>query len=211
MRRGFVLLLLLSLGLNVGLGYQLVRRGGAGAVEPASNQLSVERAPGYGSSARDRRGPHDFGPALVDSARWEEALQRRLRRLKHTLDLEPATWAALERVQRENAETIRALGARLYDRRLQLRAAVMAADRDPEQIRRTASDLAAAQSRLDSAVVEAVLSELMVLPASQQEHYLASIPWQRWGRGPYPDGMEHGAHGRGFGRRGDSDRVRRGR
>ena len=188
MKRWWLLLLLVSLGLNAGLGFRLAT-GGRGGEVPA-----ITADPGGG--------PRDLGIglALADSATWQTGVERRLTRLQRRLGLEGELAARFADIHRVGARHVRGLGRELQMHRRELRASMVAQDLDPALVRLRVAALAAAQARLDSAVAEAMLAELEILPPESQVRYLATIPWQRWGAGEREGRPDHGPRGRGSGR-----------
>jgi len=183
MKRGWWVVLLVSIGLNLGLGVQLVRRPGP----PPDRRV--------GPPPADER-PEPF--VEPDSATVRRFVERRLDRLSRALDLDPDQRSQLAAIQLSAGREIQQRKHAIIDRRRQLRDAYVsgAADRDrllAEQ--RTVSRL---QASLDSLLVETMIWEMGVLRPEQRERYHELMPW-----GPDGDRPGH-RRGRGEGpRRGD--------
>ncbi|MFO7652813.1 MAG: periplasmic heavy metal sensor [Candidatus Krumholzibacteriia bacterium] len=206
MRRGVLVLLLVSLGINLGLGYRLLveRRasveGSAEGAAPAQRSGTVVRpgqtggpgGPG-GVGGPGRQG--GLGPALQDSAVWSRQVDHRLERLQAQLDLPPERAEEFARLHRQHAARLWELGRELRERRLAVRAVLESSQRDRHRVRRAVMELNGVQARLDSAVAEAMLAELEALPPDGQIRYLEALPWQRWGPGRH-GGRQGPRHGR---------------
>jgi hypothetical protein len=182
-KRWLILLLLVSLGLNAGLFYRL-----------SSGSRSSEPGPGGARGSRSARGGADLGAVMGDSASWNRQVDHRLRDLVRRLDLQPPAAENFAHVHRAHARQIWRAGGELRDRRLALRDAMLAPDRDPPRIRLAVVRLTEAQARFDSLVAEAMLAELAALPRERQDQYLELVPWQRWGGGGGHGPRQHRRH-----------------
>lgn len=166
------LVLLISLGLNVGLGWNVVR---ALRDEP-------RRPPAAARAWRNR-------PATDDSVAWRRMMHRRVDRLATVLDLEPAQTARLEQLQAANVPTVRAHRERIEAARRALREQSEAATFDPEAIRTALAGVRHAQADLDSLTQEFLLQEFDVLTPAQRTRYVELLPMEPWRSGrPGPGG-----------------------
>jgi Spy/CpxP family protein refolding chaperone len=188
MSRLMRLVLLVSLGLNVGLGWGAVR---ALRDEPRPPQAE-------GRSWRNR-------PATDDSVAWRRMMHRRVDRLATVLDLEPAQTARLEQLQAANAPTVRARRERIEAARRALREQSAAATFDPAATRTALAAVRHAQADLDSLTQEFLLQEFDVLTPAQRARYVELLPMEPWrsgrsgpGGGDGPAGLDE--------RRGKRDR-----
>lgn len=184
MNRLLRLLLLVSIGLNLGLGWALLR--------DRADSGGPSRRPHADRTWRER-------PAPGDSVAWRRVMDRRLERLSAALDLEPRQAEQLQRLQLDNAPLMQAARQRVTDRREAVRAAVDAGvPGDPpggeEGVRGALRELRRAQAELDSLAQEFLLQEFAVLTPEQRGRYARLLPLEPW-RGDGPRGP--GAPGEG--------------
>lgn len=185
MNRVLKLLLLVSLGLNLGLGWALLR----------GRELSDGPRP-----PQDARGWRER-PAPADSAAWRRMMEHRLERLAARLDLAPDQAAHLKALQEANGPLVRAGRDRIEAARRAVRQAADGGPFDDGQVRAALRDLRRTQADLDSLTQEFLLQECAVMSAEQRARYLELLPLDPW-RSPRPDGPgEPDGHGRGEGRR----------
>ncbi|MBK8165231.1 MAG: periplasmic heavy metal sensor [bacterium] len=187
MNRLLRLLLLVSFGLNVGLGWALLRDRPEGRVgRPGAVS---------GHAWRER-------PAPDDTAAWRRMMDRRIERLSGRLDLDPDQADRLHRLQQGNGPVMHAARQRVETGRQAVRAAVDADGFGDGQVRVALRDLRRAQADLDSLAQEFLLQEFAVLTPEQREHYARILPLDPW-RGPGADGPRGPGEGphRGGGRR----------
>ncbi len=193
MNRVVRLVLLVSLGLNVGLGWNALR-----------TQRDEPRRPL--AAARNWRNR----PALDDSVGWRSMMHRRVERLAKVLDLEAAQADQLERLQAANAPAVRAQRERIEAARRTLREQSRSATFDPAAVRAALAGVRHAQADLDSLTQEFLLQEFDVLTPSQRARYLEILPLEPWRSGrPGPGGGD--GPGDPEGRRSRPDRGARGR
>ncbi|MFH2051279.1 MAG: periplasmic heavy metal sensor [bacterium] len=192
MNKGWLLVLLVSLGLNLGLGYRIWNAESAGG--------SPGGPPGGPSPGEVGEGR--FTPRSQD--RWREMAGRRLQHLTRRLNLDPEQQDALRAIQEEHGRRIQESLAALEEFRVELRGRMLAEDADPAEVRRAIHAMGRRQAVLDSLVTETVLQELDVLRPDQRMEYLELMPFERGpgrsGRfhrnGPRGDGLDE-AGGRG--------------
>ena len=176
MKRIWILILLVSLGLNVGLGARLMKE------EP-----------------RDRRGihsPRDRGAGRFqgrwadrDSMERREMFARRIDRMANVLGLEPEQREVFDRVHLETGRILMRKRLVISEKRDLLHDLVTSEVVDQEGIRRAIAELGREQAVLDSLVAETVLQEMEVLTPDQRARYLEMLsfgmdgPGGRRGRG----------------------------
>jgi len=156
-------LLLLSLGLNVGLGWRALR---ADRETPRVEWRRGGRAGGPeapGHSGRGHRG---------------QGLER-----FNDLDLSEAQRARLEELRADHWEVMADHRRRLDAFRGEMRALFEAPVIDRERLGEVRRRHARLQAELDSLVTEHLLRELEVLSPEQRGLYLERMPWRRPGPG----------------------------
>lgn len=180
MKKGWMIVLLVSLGLNLGLGYRLWRVVHA-MPEPASAR--------QGAWGQGRGGVHHgrggFRSADRDSLWRQGMMERRLRRLAMALDLRPEQVEAMRAIQMDQGETVRREGRRLMEMRRDVARLLEAPEPDRDQVRGLMHAMGARRAVLDSLVTETIMRELEVLDPPQRETYLRILPLER---GPFPGG-----------------------
>ncbi|MFH1680142.1 MAG: periplasmic heavy metal sensor [Candidatus Eisenbacteria bacterium] len=173
MKRGWFLVLAVSIGLNAGLLYNTfhAERWGAGPSRPPF--LLPPGPPGegrpYGSEARDFAG-------------------HRLRRLADRLRLDADQRSRMSRIIEENMPVIMEKRDRVQKARHALREEYLKPEPDGARVRSLVRELNESQACLDSLVAETMLREADLLTPDQRARYLDAIPWER-GAGP---GLGHG-------------------
>jgi Spy/CpxP family protein refolding chaperone len=162
MRRGWSIVLLLSLGINLGLGLHLLRRAD-GPSAPAP--------------------PFETGPPMpVDRAQVERFLGRRLDRMQDRLDLSPQQRTALWDLHLAD-------GREIFERRRRLQEARTAfqqlfGDEEPELMEVLAAQrrLSGLQAELDSVVARIMFRERELLTPRQRQAYRGFFPGTRDGQ-----------------------------
>lgn len=182
MSRLLRLLLLVSIGLNLGLGWALLQDRAAGRAR--------EGHPHSERAWRER-------PAPDDSVAWRRVMDRRLERLSAKLALEPAQAEQLQRLQLDNGPLMQAARQRVTARREAVRAAVDAGAAGDAMgggsiggdhgVREALRALRRAQADLDSLAQEFLLQEFAVLTPEQRGRYARLLPLDPW-RGDGPRG-----------------------
>jgi Spy/CpxP family protein refolding chaperone len=179
------LILLISLGLNLGLGWNVLRATRAGEHRP----------PEAGRAWREH-------PAPEDTASWHRLMKKRVERLASLLVLEPEQTAQLEQLQKSNAPLVRAQRERVEAARLRVRETAAADSSDDTVIRGALAGLRRAQAEMDSLTQEFLMQEFAVLTAPQRTRYLELLPLDPWRSGrPGGPGGRDGAPGRSGNRR----------
>ena len=194
MKRIGWLILLISLGLNLGLGWRLMsqlRSQPADWSEGRSWRQGPGRGfggPGGGIPKQQRR--NFFRPAPGDSGAWREVMATRLERITQRLDLNQRQVESFRATHLQAASRFR--GQRILVEAAEDRLFALASGNpvEPDSIRAAVRDLGRRKARLDSLVTETMLKELDSLNPGQRELYLRILPWSR------PGGVESGPPGR---------------
>ncbi len=181
MKKIWILILFVSLGLNLGLGLRLLQNR-----EPTSG---YHETGGWGKVSAQGGAASDS-----DTTHGRKMGHRRLDRLAKHLDLTPEQ-------KKTFAKTGTEIGKRMVVRRSEMQAAraelmelVTNESTPPEILRSSLRNLAARQAEIDSVITEVLLLELEVLDPDQRRQYLDMLPMNHRG----PSGMR----GRGRGHRG---------
>lgn len=161
MKRGWFLLLALSLGLNAGLVATIL-------LHPRREVLPPIQRP---MPPRERPKP-------------DAELHRRLNQLTHRLRLDGAQRGRMEIILRETMPAIIRNNDAIRDLHREMEGRYREASPDPAAIRRIVGEVAHVRAELDSLVSEAMLREMSILSAHQRHLYLQQFPLQ--GEGPPP-------------------------
>ncbi|MBU8871038.1 MAG: periplasmic heavy metal sensor [Gemmatimonadales bacterium] len=192
MKRFGWLILLVSLGLNLGLGWRLMNQLGSqpaewcGPWDQGSEGRSWRRgrADGEGGSGRSfsgqRRGDF-FRPAPGDSGAWREIMERRLERITRRLDLDPSQVKSFRVTHGEAAARFREQRQLVEEAESYMFGLASRSPVEPDSIRVAVRNLGRRRALLDSLVTEAMLRELDSLNPDQRELYLRILPWSRSG------------------------------
>ncbi len=170
MKKGWVLVLLISLGLNLGLGLRLWSDRG-GSDRPPFSRRDVEF-----------RRTHGRWAAQDTSAR-RKMFTRRMERIVDMLDLSPEQRAVFQEVHTETGRMLMQKRVLISNKRDLLHTLVTSDEVDQDGIRRTIVELGQEQAVLDSLVAETVLQEMAVLDAGQRTRYLEMLSFEKDGRG----------------------------
>jgi Spy/CpxP family protein refolding chaperone len=179
MKWGWVLVLLVSLGLNLGLGIRLL-----GDREPSSGRREASRGGDV------RRSGHRW--AEQDSFAREQMFDRRLDRIAEALELAPGQREVFREVHLKTGRLLMRKRVLISEKRDQLQALVTGDGIDQERIRGVIADLGQEQAILDSLVAETMLQEMEVLDPGQRERYLEMLSFGKGG-----PGHRRGSGGRG--------------
>jgi len=182
MKKIWVLVLLISLGLNLGLGLRMFTDRGR---------------PG------DRRGPHRGELSHGFQGRWAERdsvtrqqmFNRRIDRMADTLGLDPDQREIFGRVHAETGRLLMRKRLVIAEKRSLLHDLVTSEVVDQDGIRAAIAELGQEQAVLDSLVAETVLQEMAVLDPDQRGRYLEMLSFEKDG-----PGRMRGRGGRGSGR-----------
>jgi len=188
MKRLWILLLLISVGLNVGLGIQLL-----GSRAPVPPESGPRRHAAVGKQA------------AADSVGWRRMMNRRMGRLEKELELTPDQAAAFHRIHSDIAHRFAPQRSSVETARGVLHGLMMTEEVPGDELRAAVRDLSRSRATLDSLVTEAILLEMEALEPHQRVKYLKMLPLDRgFGR----DGRKGGrrnregedppGHGKGF-------------
>ena len=170
MKKAWVLVLLISLGLNVGLGLRLLNSGPPAGEKP----ISGREEPSHRSHGRW---------AHRDSADRHRMFDLRMERLADYLGLTPDQRMVFEKVHEETGRLLMRKRELIAERRDLLRDLVSREVVDHDQIRAAIAELGQQQAVLDSLVAETLLQEMTVLEPAQREKYLERLSLDGAGRG----------------------------
>jgi Spy/CpxP family protein refolding chaperone len=175
MKRAWMMILLVSLGLNVGLAIKVFTRPGEDGGRHGERRWSERRM-----------GGRDW-PATGDTASMRKLGLRRLHRLGEGLDLTPDQKVALEANQEAALSRLAGKREGIAESRKTIRSLMAAAPLDPAAVRAAHSELGRRQAELDSLVAEIIMDDLEILTPDQRERYLRMHPFGggRGGRGPH--------------------------
>jgi len=166
MKKVWVLVLLISLGLNLGLAMRLLRADDRLPAE-APRSLGQEEGRGIGRWAGR------------DSTARGRMFDRRLEHLAGILDLRPVQRETFIRVQRETGRLLMAQRVAIGQKREALFDLISAPDIDREQVQRALAELGEGQAVLDSLVAETMIQEMEVLDPGQRARYLQMMARDR--------------------------------
>jgi Spy/CpxP family protein refolding chaperone len=178
MRRMGWLILLISVGLNLGLGFRLWE-----ARDSEPREMRTERWSGRRGHSAHREGEQGlrerFPTDQGDTSAWRGIMSGRLDRMAERLDLTPEQVQTLHRSQEANF-------TRFVDQRVQLEAArdrlhgiIFQAEVDPDSVRTAIRLVGIQQARFDSLITEALLKEMDILEPAQRTGYLRLLPVMR--------------------------------
>ena len=170
MKRIWVLVLLISLGLNVGLGLRLMKGDSRGRQRPHTRTWSE-------SHRFEGRWAHR------DSAARRKMFSRRLERMSDTLGLDADQQEAFAKIHAETGHLLMTRRGIIAEKRTLLHDLVAREDVDRDQFRAAIAELGQQQAVLDSLVAETVLQEMAVLEPAQRGRYLELLPLERGERG----------------------------
>lgn len=179
MKKGWLLVLLISLGLNLGLGFRLLGdRGGPGGRDGFRRTKEI----------RGERGRW----AAHDSVARKKMFTRRLDHMADDLGLGPEQREAFGKVHLGTGRLLMRKRVLIGEKWDLLHSLVTEERIDKESIRAAIADLGQEQAVLDSLVAETMLQEMEVLEPDQRARYLELLSFQKGG-----DGRGRGRGGRG--------------
>ncbi len=166
MKKGWVLVLLVSLGLNLGLGLRLLgdRRG----PDPRSHsRLDRESRRGQGRWAEQ------------DSTARRNMFSRRMDHIADRLELSAEQKEVFRKVHMETGRMLMQKRVLISEKRDLLHTLVTSDEVDQDRIRRAIGELGQEQAVLDSLVAETVLQEMAVLDPDQRARYLEMLSFEK--------------------------------
>ncbi len=185
MKRAWILVLCLSIGLNIGL--LIVVLGDRGASLPSEESLA----------RGNRKGPPHLREEFRSPGKMREELGRRMERLSRDLGLTEGQADSLIAIREKAFPQLVESHEMMAEIRDHLREAYLRGTEE-EQIRSYVRELNQTRARIDSLIAEAMIAEAHVLTPEQRAGYVASLPWDHPGPpdGPTPSGHRHGRHQR---------------
>lgn len=170
MKKIWVLVLLISLGLNLGFGLRML------------NDRSRS-----GEDRHSRRG----GDAHRFQGRWADRdsiargkmFDRRLEHIAATLDLSPQQRDEFTEVHTRTGRMLMRRRGLISEKRDLLHNLMTGDEIDQEGIRQAIAELGREQAVLDSLVAETMLQEMEVLDPEQRVRYLELLSFEKGGRG----------------------------
>lgn len=165
MKRIWVLILFISLGLNLGLGLRMFRDPG-----PAGRGMRTER------DGKSRRAEGRW--ADRDSTTRLEMFNRRVDHMGDVLELDAGQREVFRRVHTETGRLLMRKRIIISEKRDLLHDLVTSPDVDQDGIRRAIAELGQEQAVLDSLVAETVLQEMAVLTPEQRAGYLEMLSFE---------------------------------
>jgi Spy/CpxP family protein refolding chaperone len=181
MKRGWFLLLAVSIGLNAGLLYMTfaARRSGADAWDLGRTAAGDSlRAPEMHGRLQGRGGPAALDPRAM--------AEHRLSRLESRLNLVPEQSARVRTLLEEKMPRILELRERAAEARRAVQQEYLTPSPDPARLRLLVEQANRAQAVLDSLVAETILAETATLTPQQRQCYMQAMPWSRhWSGSPH--------------------------
>jgi Spy/CpxP family protein refolding chaperone len=187
MRRGWFIVLALSLGLNVGL---LVT-----VISGAGRMLGWHLRRHFVGELH--RPPADIRGHWVPQ-HWDDPVKLMHHRMQHLgdhLDLEEHQHDQMVNILEEMLPQILTQQDEVVRARVALRDECLSQQSDPARVREVVGRMNAAQAKLDSLVTETMLCEGEVLTPEQRSRYFLAMPWHRWGERGHGAGQGRSRHG----------------
>ena len=156
MKRGWMIVLLLSLGVNLGLGLSLLRP--SHSPPPPSSEVAPEP---------------EIAPEPGQTDRF---LRHRLDRMDRTLHLAPQQREALWSLHRDLGREIVDRREEVREARARLHQAYADSGAEAAALHRILRTVNASQTELDSLVIEVMLREREILTPEQRRHYQSLFP-----------------------------------
>jgi len=181
------IVLFVSLGLNLGLGYRVLS--GRQATGDPTLRPDLERR-GWTTPGSDRAWRRPSSSVLADSSGWANMARHRLDRLAVRLGLAGEQRERFTAVHLAAATEIRRQRLALYEARGHLYRLYTEPEIDRAAVAAAAEEIAVLQGHLDALVADVLFEELSLLDSEQRARYLALMPWEV-GSGP-EGGRRHG-------------------
>ncbi len=188
MKKILVLVVLISLGLNIGLGVRIWKE---------SNSFSVAGPQCGPPGGSDLPGPGGCGSlgGGRDGNFWHGVMERRLTHVTNQLGLDEEQAEAFKKTHKEAAVKFLSQRVKVQEARRQLMEAASAADFGVDTLRHLIAEVGRQQVKLDSMVTETMLQEMEILNEDQRRQYMRILPINRFGgrSGGSGRGDEHGS------------------
>lgn len=187
MKRGWFLLLALSIGLNAGLLYSSVL-GGRGVQDVGAEPppAFIETAPlGSPAGGPPASGLPAGGPPCppCDVPRAE-----RLLNLSRHLRLNEGQRSQMAQILDASMPRIVAARSTVQEARRAVQAEYATERPDTDRLHAAVRTMSAAQARLDSLVAETMMQEIGLLTPEQKHRYVQRLPWAQCPQGMCPPG-----------------------
>ncbi len=169
MKKGWVLVLLISLGLNLGLGLRLL-----------GDRPGKDGPPFSGRDGEFRRTGGRW--ADQDTSVRRKMFAQRMNHMAERLDLSPEQQVVFQEVHRETGRMLMQKRILIGKKRELLHTLVTSDRIDKDGIRVAIAGLGREQAVLDSLVAETVLQEMDVLEPGQRVRYLEMLSFEKEGR-----------------------------
>lgn len=177
MKKMLVLVILISLGLNIGLGARLWKesRGASGSRSGGLHSRHSGISTGSGPGGRGGSG------GGRDSTFWRGVMERRLDMVADQLGLDDKQAGAFKVTHQEAAVEFLAQRDKVQEARRQLMEAASGADFGVDTLRHLIAEVGRQQAKLDSMVTETMLQEMEILDEDQRREYMRILPVNRFG------------------------------
>jgi Spy/CpxP family protein refolding chaperone len=170
MKKIWVLVLLISLGLNLGFGLRM---------------LNDRSRSGEGGHFRRSEQSHGFHGRWADrdSVARGKMFARRLEHIADSMDLSPEQRDEFAKVHAQTGRMLMRRRGLISEKRDRLHTLMTSDEIDQDGIRQAIAELGQEQAVLDSLVAETMLQEMAVLAPEQRVLYLELLSFEKGGRG----------------------------
>lgn len=190
MKRGWFLVLALSIGLNAGLLYSAL------SAPPRDSSPTPQASPPFLEGADPGPVGAPGSPGSPASEVPLEAMRVRLDHMTRSLGLDERQRMDMQHVLDETMPRIIAAREEVRQARRAVQTEYGADRLEPGRVHRAVRTMNTAQARLDSLVAETMLREIAVLGPEQLRRYRACLPWERCHGPQYQPAEGRGPHGR---------------
>ncbi len=177
MKKILILVLLVSLGLNVGLGVRLWK---GHSVFPHSGRSLDRHGSAKITEGSSRGGRHGSGGGR-DGKFWRSVMDRRLAHVVDELKLTEEQAVAFKKAHQDASVEFLAQRVKVQEARRQLMEGASAPGFGVEALRHLIADVGRQQVKLDSMVTETMLQEMEILDEDQRRQYMRILPINRFG------------------------------
>ncbi len=173
MKKILVLVLLLSVGLNIGLGARML----------GDSKHKYRDQPGWGMRSgfgSDRNGGHGRGGGDRDGTFWRGVMERRLNHVAEQLGLDEEQAESFKKAHKVAAEKFLEQRTKVMEARGRLRDAASKPVFETSSLRPLIAEVGRQQAKLDSMVTETMLQEMEILDEDQRRLYMSILPLNRF-------------------------------
>lgn len=174
MKKILVLVVMISLGLNLGLGVRFWKES-RDISRPGNNLEFCEPVDQSGPGRQDGSG------GGRDGSFWRGVMERRLAHVSDRLGLDPEQAEAFKKTHQEAAVGFLAQREKVQAARRQLMEATLGTDLEVGALRHLIAEVGRQQAKLDSMVTETMLQEMEILDEEQRREYMRILPINRFG------------------------------